>query len=347
MKKLFLIANIVCIIFTSCKKNPTRPPESVTVTTFAGSGIDGFADGNGIASKFSGPRGIANDAQGNIYVADSHEPRIRKITPAAVVTTLAGNGKFGYVDGSNSMAQFTDPNDVATDAQGNVYVAESNRIRKITPLGEVSTLTGGGTRGYADGDLSSAQFGSLQGITTDDQGNIYVTDLDLPNLGGRIRKITPVGMVTTLAGNGIAGFADGNGSSAQFSNPLGIATDHQGNLFVADYGNRRVRKITPTGVVSTVAVIGSTAELSGPIGVVVDAQGNIYVTESGIWSNDRIHKITPSGATTKLTGSISGYADGNGSNALFKSPYGIAIDAQENIYISDNSDNRIRKITIK
>ncbi len=349
MKKLFPIVSFACIIFAACKKIATEPSDNVTVTTFAGSGADGFADGNGTAAKFSGPLGITIDAQGNIYVADSHKPRIRKITPDATVSTLAGNGIFGYVDGSSSVAQFTDPNDVATDAQGNVYVTESNRIRKITSSGEVSTLTGGGAVGYADGDLSSAQFGWLQGIAIDDQGNIYVTDwgTDPPNSGGRIRKIAPNGLVSTLAGNSIAGFADGNGSSAQFYNPYGITTDPQGNIYIADYANRRVRKITPAGTVSTLTAIG-TDVVSGPTGVAAGARGNIYVVESGAFSgNDRIHKITPSGTTTVLAGSASGYADGSGSTALFKGPHGIVVDAQENIYVSDYLDNRIRKISIK
>jgi NHL repeat len=342
MKKLFLIANIVCIIFTSCKKNTTEPPESVTVTTFAGSGIDGFADGNGTASKFSGPRGIATDAQGNICVADSHEPRIRKITPAAMVTTLAGNGRLGYVDGSNGVAQFTDPNDLATDAQGNVYVTESNRIRKITSTGEVSTLTSG-ISGHADGDLSTAQFGTLQGITIDPSGNIYVIDWDgtFPYWGAIIRKITTGGIVTTLAGNIIPGYKDGNGNVAQFLNPYGIASDTQGNIYVADYGNRRVRKITPAGVASSISEFGGA--IDGPKDVAADRNGNIYVIQ-----NSTIYKVSSSGGSAQLiAGSNQGYADGRGSTALFKALEGIALDALGNIYVSDYWDNRIRKITIK
>src|SRR5688572_12671584 len=160
---LLKAVSIIIIFFSSCVK-PPKPakPENYIVTTLAGKGVDGFADGSGTAAIFYAPKGIATDVQGNIYVADIGNNRIRKISASGTVSTLAGNGRFGYVDGSSSVAQFTGPNHMATDAQGNVYVTESNRIRKITPAGEVSTLTGG-IAGHVDGDLSTAQFGLLAG----------------------------------------------------------------------------------------------------------------------------------------------------------------------------------------
>jgi serine/threonine-protein kinase len=342
---MLMAVSIIIIFFSSCTK-PGKPaePENYIVTTLAGKGVDGFADGSGITAIFYGPKGIATDVQGNIYVADIGNNRIRKISASGTVSTLAGNGIFGYVDGSSSMAQFTGPDDVATDALGNVYVTESNHIRKITRAGEASTLTGGIT-GHVDGDLSTAQFGLLAGITTDAQNNIYVIDWggNSPNFGARIRKITPAGIVSTLAGNDIAGYIDGNGTAAQFLNPTGITTDPQGNVYVADYGNRRVRKITAAGVVSTLASIGS-SPISGPSDVAADSQGNIYVIQSGL-NQSSIYMITASGTSTVVAGSTGGYADGAGSTALFKGLLGIALDAQGNIYVSDYTDSRIRKIS--
>lgn len=327
---LFFIA-----MLATCKKDKHKLSDDYTVITLAGS-TDGFADGSGTSAKFSGPMGLAADAQGNIYVADHINYRIRKITPAGTVSTLAGNGVFGYADGSGDSVQFTGPRDVATDGQGNVYVTEEFRIRKISPVGNVSTLTGGNTDGFADGPLSSAKFGSLTGIAIDGQANIYVADYG----NQRIRKITSSGIVSTLAGNGTVGFVDGNGTSAQFNEPQGIAIDVHGNVFVADLTNRCIRKITPEGVVSTLASLG---QGWGPTGVAVDAQENVFVSGATC----QIRKITSSGAVSIIAGSICGHSDGSGTVAQFWGPWGIATDAQGNIYVTDYTDNSIRKISKK
>ncbi|MBY0245045.1 MAG: hypothetical protein K2Q03_06300 [Sphingobacteriaceae bacterium] len=352
---------------TDAKGNSWKTEFSITtketyiVSTLAGSDTKGFADGNGASAQFNRPVGIAVDAAGNVYVSDYENQRIRKITPSGTVSTLAGSGTAGYADGSGATAQFNKPNGLAVDATGNVYVADqmNHRIRKVTPDGTVSTLAGSGTEGFADGNGTSAQFNTPQRLAVDATGNVYVAD------GGnhRIRKITPSGTVSTLAGSGTAGYADGNGANAQFNYPGGVAVDAAGNVYVADYENHRIRKITPSGTVSTLAGSGkdgfggtysfadgngASAEFASPAGVAVDAAGNVYVAQN--WRYHLIRKITPSGTASTLAGhpQISRkYADGNGASAGFSDPSDVAVDAAGNLYVADTNNFRIRKITKK
>ncbi|WP_205521234.1 putative Ig domain-containing protein, partial [Psychroflexus aurantiacus] len=315
------------------------------VSTFAGSGASGFADGTASSAQFSLPLGVAVDASGNVYVADYGNHRIRKITPAGVVSTLAGS-THGFADGTGGSAQFNLPVRVAVDASGNVYVADygNHRIRKITPAGVVSTLAGS-TQGFADGTGGSALFNLPVRVAVDASGNVYVADYG----NHRIRKITPAGVVSTLAGS-TQGFADGTGGSAQFNLPVRVAVDASGNVYVADYGNHRIRTITPAGVVSTLAGstqgfadgTGGSALFNLPVRVAVDASGNVYVADYG---NHRIRKITPAGVVSTLAGSTHGFADGTGSSAQFNNPHGVAVDASGNVYVADYSNQRIRKIT--
>jgi sugar lactone lactonase YvrE len=269
------------------------------VTTFAGSSSSGTSqDGNGTAASFSGLSGLALDSTGNAYAAEFGGNRIRKITPAADVTTLAGSGAIGSLDGHGTSATFNTPSSVATDADGNIYVLEfiGAVVRKITPAGDVTTLAGSGTAGFADGTGAAASFGQAYGIATDAAGNVYVADTG----NNRIRKITPGGVVTTLAGSGQAGATDGAGSLASFAGPGGLAVDSDGTIYVADTDNSLLRKITPAGVVSTLAGqpgvlgaqngIGTAATFKRPFGVTVDAAGNLYVADT---FGNLIRKVTP------------------------------------------------------
>ena len=216
-----------------------------TVTTFAG-GVNGSTDGTGADARFNSPYGVAVDGDGNVYVADTSNHTIRKITAAGVVTTLAGTaGSFGSADGTGADARFFYPYGVAVDGDGNVYVADraNHTIRKITPAGVVTTLAGAaGSSGSADGTGAVARFNYPDGVAVDGGGNVYVADTS----NHTIRKITPAGVVTTLVGAATEnGFSDGRGPLARLYAPYGVAVDGGGNVYVADYANHAIRKVTP------------------------------------------------------------------------------------------------------
>jgi len=258
------------------------------VSTLAGSGKDGKADGPGATAQFSMPSGIAIDASGNLYVADMANHRIRKVSPKGEVITLAGDGKYGFADGTGSAAKFAHPCGIAIDATGNLFVADrdNHRIRKISPKGEVSTFVGG-KHGFADGAGNAAKFAQPCSIATDAAGNLFVADGE----NYRVRKVTPNGEVST--------FARGHGKQG-FGAPLGITIDKAGNVYVT--AGNSLYKITQNGKISTFAGdgpmgsesggfadgLGSNALFAVPIGIAIDKAGNLYAADAG---NNRIRKL--------------------------------------------------------
>ncbi len=327
------------------------------VTTLAGLARNGgFTDGSGNAARFLLPLGITLDSAGNAYVSDSANNTIRKITPAGAVTTLAGVGQApsaGSVDGTGTNARFNHPRSVAVDGSGNVYVADTTNsvIRKISTGGAVTTLAGTvGTAGGADGTGSAAQFNAPFDVAVDSSGNVYVAD----TRNNTIRKVTPAGVVTTVAGvAGIAGSADGTGSAARFNGPTAVAVDSSGNLYVSDTVNDTIRKISSGGVVTTLAgaaglggvldATGTAARFYGPTGVAVDSSGNVYTADPGAYV---VRKITSAGVVTTLAGNlgIAGSNDGT-SSATFRGPQGLDVDSAGNVYVCDEGNQTIRKIT--
>jgi DNA-binding beta-propeller fold protein YncE len=320
-----------------------------TVTTFAGSITGGYGNGTGTGALFNNPIGIALDAQGNIYVSDSFNNRIRKITKAGVVTTFAGNGTAGYANGAGASAQFYGPQGLTVDAQGNVFVADfgNNVIRKISTAGIVSTVAGNTTTGYVDGaGATVAEFNGPAAVAVDKQGNLYVADFN----NNMIRKITSAGVVSTVAGTTTAGYVNATNNAttgvyALFNNPNGIVLDATGNMYVSDIGNNAIREITPAGVVTTIAGgPGQTDLIGNPGGLALDAKGNFYITDE----TGRVIELTASKVLYSLAGTtnIAGFADGAGITAKFNTPQGIGVDASGNIYVADFNNNSIRKVVV-
>ena len=325
------------------------------VTTLAGApGVRGSADGTGNAANFNVPIAVSTDAGGNLYVADSVNNTVRKIAPGGVVTTLAGAaGIAGSIDGTGGAARFSTPIAIAADASGNVFVGEADNhtIRKIDTSTVVTTFAGApAISGIADGTGSAAQFNTPRAVATDGAGNVYVSDTG----NDTIRKVSAGGITTTLAGSpGLAGSVDGTGSAARFTKPEGLVIDSAGNVIVADFGNNTIRRITPAGVVTTLAGTagvrgaangtGAAASFNSPVGVALDAAGNIYVADSG---NQLIRKVTPAGVVTTYAGvaGTAGSADGPAASATFRGPSGVAVDTAGNVYVGDSNNATIRKI---
>jgi sugar lactone lactonase YvrE len=328
------------------------PTLTGTVTTFAGSGTAAFADGTGTNASFNGPYGLAVATDGTVYVADGLNNRIRKITSGAAVTTWAGSGTAGSGNGTGINASFYTPVGLALATDGTLYVGDTNThlIRKITSARVVSTFAGSGTwgGGSADGTGTNASFNSPRGVAIATDGTVYVADRG----NTRIRKISSSGVVSTFAGSGTAGFADGTGTSASFNRPDAIAVATDGTVYVADTYNNRIRKISSSGVVSTFAGSGTAAFADGtgtnasfnlPFGLAIATDGTLYVADS---YNHRIRKITTGGVVGTIAGSgTAGFADGTGTNARFNRPYGIAVATDGTVYVGDALTHRIRKIT--
>ena len=301
----------------------------------AGTGIAGFGGDGGPAklAMLNQPEGVAVDASGNLYIADTDNNRIRKISPNGIITTVAGTGIAGFSGdgGPASQAQLNHPEGVAVDASGNLYIADTgnNRIRKISPDGIITTVAGNGIAGFSgdNGPASQAQLNQPEGVAVDASGNLYIADTD----NDRIREVRTDGVIVTIAGD--AGFSGDGGpaSQAQLNHPEGVAVDASGNLYIADTGNNRIRKISPNGIITTVAGNGTPAILNAPTGIAVSASGNLYIADTG---NNRILVVDPSGRITTLVSA-------NGLNQ----PAGIAVNPVGGLFISSTGDNQIFQIT--
>jgi sugar lactone lactonase YvrE len=343
----------------STPSNPTATPTATTaihinagvVTTLAGQTVAGSLNATGTAASFSHPEGIAVDASGNVYISDTSNSEIRKISSGAVVSTFAGQaGSPGAANGTGTAASFNMPVGLGVDGSGNVYVADAGNddIREISTGGVVITLAGTGSTGSTNATGTSASFDNPTGVAVDASGNVYVADQN----NQLIRKITSGGVVSTFAGTvGVAGNANGTGTSASFNNPTGLAVDASGNVYVADQNNFEIRKITTSGVVSVLAgsgssgsvnATGTSASFNHPYDVTVDAQGNVYVADG---SNDDIREISPAGVVTTLAGTGSaGATNATGLFASFDSPWALAVNSANQLFVADTDNNEIREV---
>jgi uncharacterized protein (TIGR03437 family) len=330
-----------------------RKVSNGVVVTVAGGGSSLGDNGPATSAQLYDPNGVATDPAGNLYIADSRNHRIRKVANG-VITTVAGNGMLGFSgdNGPATNAQLNYPAAVAVDSAGNLYIVDSDngRIRKVSN-GVIVTVAGGGSSPGDNGPATSAQLNLPAGIAVDSAGNLYIADPD----NQRVRKVSN-GVISTVAGNGTWGFSGDNGpaTSAQLYQPVGIAVDSAGNLFVVDSFNHRIRKVS-NGVITTVAGNGTpglsgdngpatNAQLWYPQAVAVDPAGNLYIAESG---NNRIRKVSNGVITTVAGIGMWGFSGDNGpaTSARFNAPGGLAVDSAGNVYVADTNNNRIRVLT--
>ena len=327
--------------------NRIRKVSNGVITTVAGGGSASPGDGGAATSAtLQSPTGVAVDTQGNLYIADSGENRVRKVSTTGVISTIAGNGTAGYAgdNGSALSARLSQPRYVAVDTQGNVIISDTgnNRVRKVSASGTITTIAGNGTAGYSgdNGPGANAALNAPEGVAADSAGNVFVVDSN----NERVREISLSGIITTVAGNGGNGNTGDGGPaiSAQLNGSYGLALDGAGDLFLASYYSFSIREVWASGIITTVA--GTNAYYSGdngaapsaqliPAGVAVDSQGNIYVAD-----NSRVRKVTPAGIITTVAGT--GQCCGPGQNnvpatSAVISPQKVAADSSGNLYITD------------
>ena len=352
--------------------NGTNLPNSI-ISTVAGNGTSGYSGDGGAATnaELYYPPGVAVDATGNLFIADSGNNRIRKVGINGIITAVAGNGTNGYSGdgGAATNAELNDPSGVAVDATGNLLIAdfENNVIRKVGTNGIITTVAGNGTAGYSGdgGAATNAELDNPWDVAVDATGNLFIADVG----NDVIREVGTNGITTTVAGNGAAGYSGdgGTATNAELFYPERVAVDVTGNLLIADFENNVIRKVGTNGIITTVAGNGygagtgaggysgdggaaTNAELYLPYGVAVDATGNLFIADS---RNDVIRKVDTNGIITTVAGN--GYGAGTDSGGYFGDggaatnaelylPYGVAVGATGNLFIADTYNQRIRKV---
>lgn len=358
MKKILPTIMLVGSVLTTAMP---RMAFAQSISTCAGNGV-AASTGDGspaTAASFNNPSGVYIDTGNNLYVIEYSGCKIRKISSSGVVSTFAGNGVagFGGDGGPATAASFHFPIDMLSDAAGNIYVTDNvnQRIRKITPSGTISTFAGSGSYGFSGdgGPATAAALRDPSRMTIDGAGNIYFADAN----NHRIRKITPTGIITTVAGNGAASFAGDGGpaTAASLNTPLGVGFDGVGNMYIADAMNHRIRKVNTAGEISTYAGSGSSVASGdgGPAtaagidyvnGVTVDGSCNVYFTD---WHEQTVRKVNAAGIITRVVGNGTAGFSGDGAAAILaqlNGPNNLTFDHFYNLYIPEYYNNRVRKV---
>ena len=327
------------------------------ITTFAGTGLWGHTgDGEAaISAQLNGPWGIAADISGNVYFADTWNSKIRKVSSNGIITTIAGGGDGSSGGGDATSATLYNPRGVSVDISGNVYIADTgnNKIRMVTRNGIITTIAGGGDGSDADSDVAiNVQLNSPTGVSVDISGNVYIADY----VNHKIRMVTSRGIITTFAGTGAPGISgDGEtATSATLYYPNGVSVDVSGNVYIADTANNKIRKVTSTGIITTIAGAGTrgsrgdggdatSAQLNSPEGVSVDISGNVYIADLG---NNKIRMVTSTGIITTFAGGGDGSSGDGGAatSAQLNDPRGVSVDISGNVYIADQLHDKIRMV---
>lgn len=333
-----LILVLAALAWTFLRSDPVPEPPpgplptplgwTAQIDLLAGDGVGGLQEGSGAQARFADPYGVAVDGQGVVYVADAGDNnRIRRVWPDGRVDTLAGHGE-GWADGPAAQARFHTPSQIALDAAGNVFVADTgnHRIRRIGRDGAVSTLAGEGTPGFADGPAAQARFNGPMGVAVDAHGRVYVAD----TWNDRIRVIEADGQVRTLAGGETPGNVDGAGVGARFDTPVSLALDAHGNLLIADLYNNAVRRLAPDGTVDTLVADGGL--VSGPMAVAVTHDDVMYVSDI----NGKLVQISAHGHAVALVGVPP--------QPRFSRPTSVALDADGGLYLADAASYRVHHL---
>jgi trimeric autotransporter adhesin len=317
---------------------------SGTLTRVAGNSRRGYSGDGGPANnaQLRGPFGVAVDTFGNLYIADELNQRIRRVSPSGIISTVAGNGVAGFSGdgGPATDAELNNPLGVSVDSAGNIYIADSsnNRIREVSPNGIISTVAGAGVG--IPGDDTYTGLNGPSSMALDAAGNLYIADRD--NM--RVEKVTPGGIITTVAGNGTQGSSGDGGpaASAQLYLPTGVTLDTAGNLYIADFANGRIRKVSPGGLITTYAALSQSSE---PSGVATDTAGNVFFTDEDLRA---VQSVSAAGGVTTIAGNGIESFGGDGGPATaaqMNLTNGVAVDASGNVYIADLVNSNIRKVS--
>ncbi|MEM6431630.1 MAG: NHL repeat-containing protein [Deinococcota bacterium] len=375
MKKAIWVVLLLVALFIVVRVvlPPLFLPSSIaTIATVAGIWDVGDFSGDGgaaTAARLNEPYDVAVDSAGNLFIADEDNHRIRKVDTVGIITTVAGSGAIGHLNGSFSgdggaatAAQLDSPGGIAIDSAGNLFIADTGnaRIRKVDTTGIITTVAGNGSSGFSGdgGAATAAQLSFPFKVAVDSAGNLFIADWG----DHRIRKVNTAGIITTVAGTGTWGFSGDGGpaTSAQLSRPEGIAVDNTGNLFIADSDNHRIRKVDTSGIITTVAGSGTAswnnggfsgdgrrataAQLNRPKGISVDSVGNLFIADS---RNYRIRKVNTDGIITTVAGSddFSLFADGVTTTAEPLRATDVVVDSAGNLFIAEFLTSRVRKVT--